>query len=1100
MSIIIRLQNLPLSAKSRDIRQFFGSLNIPNGGVHIVGGEKGDAFIVFTSDEDARVAMRLDGKRILENKVKLYLSSQMEMHHEIVRITKKNIPPPLQKLPIKSPLPEREAYYDKRGYKLLASGGKRDFPPFFRPNTRSRSPNIYESPRRSRSPRKSRSPRRYSRSPKRYSRSPKRYSRSPRRRSRSPRRYSRSPRRDSKSPKRYSRSPRRYSRSPKRLSRSPGRMSRLSDVSSLSKSRTKLPVTKDFNDSNFSIEGDTRPLEEENLMKLKKLFGLECAPKEVFDWQNEESKKREESLFEKKIAEVLASGLSSWGKLQDPRHSLTTSSVSEMKKPVASQLFNSLSSNLISQSSNIQDMNSVDGNHLRMPQFLSTPSTSTTDSYVPNTQPLQYGLGAPPSYVSNTPMLTLSPPQSTKTLRSSLPETNEPPVSAKPSLTLADKYNKRLFFVTFTGMKPGWDYAVLRVMLQGLFLNKNNIRYEKDVYGKHTGTIIVKFCNRDDYNEVLRYPSYYFKKRVIHVSECPESMYRKYFDITSMNSESYTRSTRYVRIKGLHYDVTTEQVLSFFDGLEVIDLYIVYAKYSHGYIIEGKAIGIAYVLFGNVADYEKAFSKDGELFLGTNRTIHFMKASKQKMLVAKQRNRDMLHQSKTFIPACLPEGLSISDLPEKRPLCVFVTGLPENITRHPVVNFFKNKGAKPSFVYLPMDDKGKKTIGRAFIAFDSLLEFDKAQQCHGTKLGESVIFVKQILHDEMMNSLPEYEKHLHVRQLLEKVRKPVPSKEHLKHMDFLSSPNKHNIPSKRSLRSFDDDSDSRDSLQFLRMHRDYKSRSPNYSDKYYGRSVSPEASVRSKKFDHTEKVTDIAANLDAKIQQVMYRSAKIENTLGHVKKRIQHEKALLAASEMTSKIRSPKPKYALSSSPRASAKEKRSSMWSPDDRSTLSPQPSFPRKVSVRSDREHSPMDASLVASFKNSPRKRYRMEYRTGSPDVLNIDRHSSPPRKVRRALSPPPRKREIYSDPDEKHAKYQETVVQLCHVGPTVGSSELKDLFIDFPIDINKIVRRVTDRGTCTGDVRVTFASRNDAERAVRLLNGTYLNGTAIDMFVVE
>lgn len=47
MSIIIRLQNLPWSANAENIRQFFGNLVIPDGGVHIVGGEHGDAFIAF---------------------------------------------------------------------------------------------------------------------------------------------------------------------------------------------------------------------------------------------------------------------------------------------------------------------------------------------------------------------------------------------------------------------------------------------------------------------------------------------------------------------------------------------------------------------------------------------------------------------------------------------------------------------------------------------------------------------------------------------------------------------------------------------------------------------------------------------------------------------------------------------------------------------------------------------------------------------------------------------------------------------------------------------------------------------------------------------
>ena len=79
MSVIIRLQNLPLSASSIDIRRYFSGLSIPDGGVHIVGGEKGDAFIAFASDDHARQAMSRDGGTIKGAKIELFLSSRSEL-------------------------------------------------------------------------------------------------------------------------------------------------------------------------------------------------------------------------------------------------------------------------------------------------------------------------------------------------------------------------------------------------------------------------------------------------------------------------------------------------------------------------------------------------------------------------------------------------------------------------------------------------------------------------------------------------------------------------------------------------------------------------------------------------------------------------------------------------------------------------------------------------------------------------------------------------------------------------------------------------------------------------------------------------------------
>lgn len=83
MSVIIRLQGLPWSASALDIRHFFKGLNIPAGGVHIIGGERGDAFIAFGSDEDARQAMMRNLNPLSGTPVQLFLSSKSEMQSVI---------------------------------------------------------------------------------------------------------------------------------------------------------------------------------------------------------------------------------------------------------------------------------------------------------------------------------------------------------------------------------------------------------------------------------------------------------------------------------------------------------------------------------------------------------------------------------------------------------------------------------------------------------------------------------------------------------------------------------------------------------------------------------------------------------------------------------------------------------------------------------------------------------------------------------------------------------------------------------------------------------------------------------------------------------
>lgn len=83
MAVVIRLQGLPVVAGSADIRHFFAGLHIPDGGVHIIGGERGEAFIIFATDEDARRAMGRTGGFIKKSTIQLFLSSKAEMQHTV---------------------------------------------------------------------------------------------------------------------------------------------------------------------------------------------------------------------------------------------------------------------------------------------------------------------------------------------------------------------------------------------------------------------------------------------------------------------------------------------------------------------------------------------------------------------------------------------------------------------------------------------------------------------------------------------------------------------------------------------------------------------------------------------------------------------------------------------------------------------------------------------------------------------------------------------------------------------------------------------------------------------------------------------------------
>lgn len=122
-----------MTAKASDIRAFFANLKIPEGQVNIVGGPAGDAFIGFASDEDARRAMNYAGNLLHGSKIKLLLSSRVEMDQVIANaramataILGKSLDPFL-KPPVKAEPPkmtETLGYEHRSKGKLLKTGLK----------------------------------------------------------------------------------------------------------------------------------------------------------------------------------------------------------------------------------------------------------------------------------------------------------------------------------------------------------------------------------------------------------------------------------------------------------------------------------------------------------------------------------------------------------------------------------------------------------------------------------------------------------------------------------------------------------------------------------------------------------------------------------------------------------------------------------------------------------------------------------------------------------------------------------------------------------------------------------------------------------------
>ncbi|XP_043973846.1 RNA binding motif protein 12Ba isoform X2 [Gambusia affinis] len=82
MSTILRLEGLDVKAGTEDIRTFFQSLHIPDGGVYIMGGHLGEAFISFTTASDAQAALLRSGNFLKGSMVTLHISSMEEIEQK----------------------------------------------------------------------------------------------------------------------------------------------------------------------------------------------------------------------------------------------------------------------------------------------------------------------------------------------------------------------------------------------------------------------------------------------------------------------------------------------------------------------------------------------------------------------------------------------------------------------------------------------------------------------------------------------------------------------------------------------------------------------------------------------------------------------------------------------------------------------------------------------------------------------------------------------------------------------------------------------------------------------------------------------------------
>ncbi|GFQ64649.1 hypothetical protein TNCT_194491 [Trichonephila clavata] len=1131
MSIIIRLQNLPLSAKSGDVRHFFGGLCIPDGGVHIVGGEKGDAFIAFNSDEDARLAIRKDRGKLMGVRVRLYLSSHMEMQHEIERIRKKYSDASHGRL---SPFERSRTSPRKRERSIDRH--------YYKSNSPSKNRTTTYQVTKELSPHSRKSSRLRSRSPRMRSRSPMLRSRSTRLKSRSSRR-SRSRDRRSKSPRMRSRSPRLRSRSP--FNKSPLSLNLQRSISPTPRS---FPLHKNKSVSSYENESSnyvhkfyssqdishTDMYNDSKEIKHNDFSKMERKEKTTPSWLDKDFFLRnEQAELEKKITEALKTGIDNLKKGTFYNHlpSTVESSIDpnlipykqEYVNPSLDRVLHDNSHPFVSSDSNInKDADIIKSFTSNINYFNPPINTEGISTHLPPPPPApMISVPLPVPMISMSPM-TVPPPIQMPVMPPPLPVVAMPPLGPPsamlppaPALQTNTFIPSPGFYITISGLDINWNFSEVQEMLKGTFVPMKNIKWEIDDHGMKTGTAFVKLLNKEDFDELLSHATYVFNSRTITVSECPSHVVHRYFlpewPLKGQAGVS-DNSNLYYRIKGLPYIASYKDLIEFFQGFELTDAYI-----EHDSL--GKATGIGYVAFGNNQDYQEAFKMNGKKI--GHRCVYLMVSTKKALMRLKELKGDLLRQSKVLRPSTVTNNplSDVSSAVQRRPLCALLTGLPQDITPSKIKYFFKDAGLEPNAVHITLNDKGRPN-SRAFAEFNNVRAFDSALKCHGTTFEGKIICVKQILFDEMSQILStqrtmqvygtrtesslndESEKLPHIWQ------PPDAAQDKLEQLSNFTSTNVNfggiTFDRERKNKSmievfhYKDSSREPTTVQYIPKTSNFFPPSKSYE--FSHGSVQHHENLSNKKGTfQNEKWHSPKSSFGSKEMDKTFTSAKLIDSGRSVRDSFTARMDDANSNRIPVKFEM---KTKQSNVNKNEVDEAFAKDLKHDDKkkiTKLSPEksPVPPSNVNLDGnslDKKASKKEDDADISFKGKSLN-YRKKNKKAKGRYKRNDDHFFQPSEELYSRDPRSERYGFGMEYDES----SETVVQIGNVDPVLEGIDLEDFFRGFDIDHNKITRRTVE-GEPTWDIRVTFRSYREATRAIRMLNGTFLNGIPIDMFIIN
>lgn len=245
---------------------------------------------------------------------------------------------------------------------------------------------------------------------------------------------------------------------------------------------------------------------------------------------------------------------------------------------------------------------------------------------------------------------------------------------------------------------------------------EENICVIKSNNGRDTGEGLVKCTSTEEFDACMEKHKEYLGTRYLELFEATAGEWARLNGVESQLPEApVNENSSVLLLRGLPYGATEEHIREFFDGIELVAVYLIKDHM-------GRASGHAYVELESEAVLEEALQKDKQYI--DDRYIELFKSTVPDLVKAlrkSQQNMDQINQNYFRLqPGHYAQPNPMFGSQVQKPFCIRMRGMPYNTTEGQIVSFFKEVKVTPSRIHRKADGS------EAYVEFRTIQERDVA--------------------------------------------------------------------------------------------------------------------------------------------------------------------------------------------------------------------------------------------------------------------------------------------------------------------------------------------------------------------------------------